>query len=46
MTGAVAVFTLVEVEEEFGLDLTDDLYVDYETELAVVSEDTQVTEGD
>lgn len=43
VTGDVAVFTLADVEEEYDFDLTDDLYVDYETELAVESDEVLVT---
>ncbi|MQA35973.1 hypothetical protein [Modestobacter roseus] len=43
VTGDVAVFTLADVETDYDLDLTDDLYVDYETELAVESDEVLVT---
>ncbi|OMQ16427.1 hypothetical protein A7K94_0202545 [Modestobacter sp. VKM Ac-2676] len=44
VTGDVTVFTVAAVEERYDYDLTDDLYVDYETELAVDSEEVVVTE--
>ncbi|MCZ2817873.1 hypothetical protein [Modestobacter sp. VKM Ac-2984] len=43
VTGDVAVFTIADVEEEYDFDLTDDLYVDYETELAVESDEVVAT---
>lgn len=41
VTGTVVEFVLIDIEEEFGFDLDDDLFVDFDDEFAVVAESVE-----
>lgn len=43
VTGTVRMFVIAEVEDEIGLDLDDDLYVDFEGETVLVASEVDMT---
>lgn len=44
VTGTVTEFVIADVEPVLGLDLDDDLFIDYENELAVEATSVEITE--